>query len=133
MQIADLIIREGRAPVIAFSKWDLTEDRQMVLADLYEKTARGFCRRCAGFRAVAISGERGQGIDKLMENVVKTHEIWNRRISTGPPQPWLEGVIAHQRRLPFPGRRLKVKYGAGEDPPPGFVVSLFAARRHAAI
>src|SRR5690606_18264979 len=30
LQIADLIIREGRAPVIAFNKWDLIEDRQAV-------------------------------------------------------------------------------------------------------
>src|SRR5690606_38603186 len=89
---------------IAFNKWDLIEDRQMVLADLYEKTAR-LLPQVRGIRAVPISGERGQGIDKLMENVVKTHEIWNRRISTGRLNRWLTGVIAHQPPPAVSGRR----------------------------
>ena len=40
LQIADLIIREGRAPVIAFSKWDLIDEPQQLLAELREKTTR---------------------------------------------------------------------------------------------
>ena len=123
LQIADLIIREGRAPIIAFNKWDLIEDRQMVLADLYEKTAR-LLPQVRGIRAVPISGERGQGLDKLMENLVATHEIWNRRISTGRLNRWLAGVIAHQPPPAVSGRRLKVKYMTQvKTRPPGFVVN----------
>src|SRR5690606_38780764 len=40
LQIADLIIREGRAPVIAFNKWDMVENPQELLAELREKTER---------------------------------------------------------------------------------------------
>ncbi|MCB1454306.1 MAG: ribosome biogenesis GTPase Der, partial [Rhizobiaceae bacterium] len=40
LQIADLIVREGRAPVIAFNKWDLIDEPQELLAELREKTAR---------------------------------------------------------------------------------------------
>src|SRR6187431_2713876 len=40
LQLADLIIREGRAAVIAFNKWDLIERPQEALAELREKTAR---------------------------------------------------------------------------------------------
>ncbi|TIT84556.1 MAG: GTP-binding protein, partial [Mesorhizobium sp.] len=40
LQIADLIIREGRAPVIAFNKWDLIDNPQELLAELREKTER---------------------------------------------------------------------------------------------
>jgi GTPase len=40
LQIADLIAREGRAPVIAYSKFDLVEDRQAKLAELREMTDR---------------------------------------------------------------------------------------------
>ena len=46
LQIADLVAREGRAPVIAFNKWDLIEDRQSLLAELRERRS-GFCRSCA--------------------------------------------------------------------------------------
>jgi GTP-binding protein len=47
LQIADLIIREGRAPVIAFNKWDLIDNPQQLLAELREKTER-FPPRPAG-------------------------------------------------------------------------------------
>lgn len=123
LQIADLIIREGRAPVIAFNKWDLIDNPQMVLADLREKTER-LLPQVRGLRAVAISGETGYGIEKLMEAVAKTDEVWNRRISTGRLNRWLEGVLAHHPPPAVAGRRLKVKYMTQvKARPPGFVVS----------
>ncbi|MCO4318531.1 ribosome biogenesis GTPase Der [Phyllobacterium sp. 21LDTY02-6] len=123
LQIADLIIREGRAPVIAFNKWDLVENRQMVLADLREKTDR-LLPQVRGIRAVPISGERNQGIDKLMAAVAATDEMWNRRISTGRLNRWLEGVIAHHPPPAVAGRRLKIKYITQvKTRPPGFVIS----------
>jgi len=123
LQIVDLVIREGRAPVIAFNKWDLIENRQEVLADLREKTER-LLPQVRGLRAVTISGETGQGIDKLMENVALTHEIWNRRVSTGKLNRWLEGVVTHHPPPAVSGRRLKIKYMTQvKTRPPGFVVS----------
>lgn len=123
LQIADLIIREGRAPIIAFNKWDLVEDRQMVLADLREKTER-LLPQVRGLRAVPISGERGQGLDKLMENVAITDEVWNSRVSTGKLNRWLEGVITHHPPPAVAGRRLKIKYMTQvKTRPPGFIVS----------
>ena len=41
LQIVDFVLREGRAAVLAFNKWDLIDDPQAVLADLREKTERG--------------------------------------------------------------------------------------------
>ncbi|MBB2969965.1 ribosome biogenesis GTPase Der [Mesorhizobium sp. RMAD-H1] len=123
LQIVDLIVREGRAPVIAFNKWDLIENRQEILADLREKTER-LLPQVRGIRAVTISGETGQGIDKLMENVALTHEIWNRRVSTGKLNRWLEGVVTHHPPPAVSGRRLKIKYMTQvKTRPPGFVVS----------
>ncbi|GAB1581218.1 ribosome biogenesis GTPase Der [Phyllobacterium phragmitis] len=123
LQIVDLVIREGRAPVIAFNKWDLIENRQEVLADLREKTER-LLPQVRGIRAVTISGETGQGIDKLMENIALTHEIWNRRVSTGKLNRWLEGVVTHHPPPAVSGRRLKIKYMTQvKTRPPGFVVS----------
>jgi GTP-binding protein len=123
LQIIDLIIREGRAPIIAFNKWDLIEDRQALLADLREKTER-LLPQVRGIRAVPISGETGHGIDKLMESVEMTHRIWNTRISTGRLNRWLEGVITHHPPPAVAGRRLKVKYMTQvKTRPPGFMVS----------
>lgn len=123
LQIADLIIREGRAPVLAFNKWDLIENRQELLAELREKTER-LLPQVRGLQAVPVSAETGRGLDKLMEAIEKTHRVWNRRVSTGKLNRWLEGVLAHHPPPAVAGRRLKIKYITQvKTRPPGFVVS----------
>jgi GTP-binding protein len=123
LQIADLIAREGRAPVIAFNKWDLIEAPQQALADLREKAER-LLPQLRGIRAVPVSAETGRGLDKLMQAVIGTHRIWNSRISTGRLNRWLETVLAHHPPPAVAGRRLKIKYVTQvKTRPPGFVLS----------
>jgi GTP-binding protein len=123
LQIADLITREGRAPVIAFNKWDLIDNPQELLAELREKTER-LLPQVRGIQAVTVSAETGRGLDKLMESVIKTHKVWNSRVSTGKLNRWLEGILAHHPPPAVAGRRLKIKYVTqAKTRPPGFVVS----------
>ena len=123
LQIADLIAREGRAPVIAFNKWDLIDNPQELLAELREKTER-LLPQVRGVQAVPVSGETGRGLDRLMQSVMKTHEVWNTRVSTGRLNRWIEGVLAHHPPPAVAGRRLKVKYITQvKTRPPGFVLS----------
>ncbi|MCZ2328446.1 ribosome biogenesis GTPase Der [Bartonella sp. F02] len=123
LQITDLVIREGRVPIIAFNKWDLIHNRQETLAELYEKCAR-LLPQIRGLRAVPLSGQYGQGIDKLMENITMIHRVWNRRVSTGKLNRWLESVVARHPPPTIAGRRLKVKYITQvKTRPPGFVIS----------
>ncbi|AGF74220.1 GTP-binding protein [Bartonella australis AUST/NH1] len=123
LQISDLVIREGRVPIIAFNKWDLIKNRQETLTDLYNKCAR-LLPQIRGLRAVPVSGQYGQGIDKLMENITMVHHVWNRRISTGKLNRWLETVIAHHPPPVVSGRRLKIKYMTQiKTRPPGFMIS----------
>lgn len=123
LQIADLIVREGRAPVIAFNKWDLIDNPQELLAELREKTGR-LLPQVRGIQAVTVSAETGRGLDRLMEAVIRTHKVWNSRVSTGKLNRWLEGILAHHPPPAVAGRRLKVKYVTqAKTRPPGFVVS----------
>jgi GTP-binding protein len=123
LQIADLIVPQGRAPVIAFNKWDLIENPQEALAELREKTAR-LLPQARGIRAVTVSAETGRGLDRLMEAVEETHRVWNRRVSTGKLNRWLEGILAHHPPPAVAGRRLKIKYITQvKTRPPGFVLS----------
>lgn len=123
LQIADLVIREGRALVIAFNKWDLIETPQATLADLREKTER-LLPQVRGVQAVTVSAETGRGLDRLMEAVVRTHEVWNRRVSTGRLNRWLEGAVAQHPPPAVAGRRLRLKYMTQvKTRPPGFVLS----------
>jgi GTP-binding protein len=123
LQIVDLVLREGRAAVLAFNKWDLVEDAQAVLADLREKTER-LLPQARGIRAVPISGQTGYGLDKLMQNIIETDRIWNKRISTARLNRWLEGVQIQHPPPAVSGRRLKLKYMTQvKARPPAFMVS----------
>ncbi|MCM2403595.1 ribosome biogenesis GTPase Der [Rhizobium sp. S153] len=123
LQIADLVLREGRAAVLAFNKWDLVEDPQAVLADLREKTER-LLPQARGIRAVPISGQTGYGLDKLMQNIIDTDRVWNRRISTAKLNRWLEHQQIQHPPPAVSGRRIKLKYMTQvKARPPAFMVS----------
>ncbi|MBK8458654.1 MAG: ribosome biogenesis GTPase Der [Phyllobacteriaceae bacterium] len=123
LQIADFVVREGRAAVIAFSKWDLVEDPQARLRELRE-TADRLLPQIRGCLSVPISAETGKGLDRLLEAVVAAHRVWNRRISTGKLNRWLGAVLAAHPPPAVSGRRLKLRYiTQAKTRPPGFVVS----------
>ncbi|MGG7519047.1 ribosome biogenesis GTPase Der [Allorhizobium undicola] len=123
LQIVDLVLREGRAAVLAFNKWDLVEESQQVLADLREKTER-LLPQARGIRAVPISGQTGYGLEKLMQNIIDTDRVWNKRISTARLNRWLEGVQVQHPPPAVSGRRLKLKYMTQvKARPPAFMIS----------
>ncbi|MDM9628902.1 ribosome biogenesis GTPase Der [Rhizobium sp. S152] len=123
LQLADLVIREGRAAVLAFNKWDLIEDPQAVLADLREKTER-LLPQARGIRAVPISGQTGRGLDKLMQSIVDTDMVWNKRVSTAKLNRWLDAITTQHPPPAVSGRRLKLKYMTQvKARPPAFMIS----------
>lgn len=123
LQIVDLVLREGRAAVLAFNKWDMIEDRQAVLADLREKTDR-LLPQARGIRAVPLSGQTGWGLDKLMQSVIDTDKIWNKRISTARLNKWLEQTQIQHPPPAVSGRRIKLKYMTQvKARPPAFMIS----------
>ncbi|MEM6463149.1 MAG: ribosome biogenesis GTPase Der [Pseudomonadota bacterium] len=123
LQIADLVVREGRAPVIAFNKWDAIRNRSETLKDLREKTTR-LLPQVRGVAAVPISGLTGSGLDRLMRHTVETHRVWNRRIPTARLNRWLEAVQAQHPPPAVSGRRIRLKYMTQiKARPPAFLVS----------
>ncbi len=123
LQLVDLVIREGRAAVLAFNKWDLVEDPQAVLAELREKTDR-LLAQARGIRAVPISGQTGYGLEKLMQAVIDTDRVWNRRISTAKLNRWLDTQQIQHPPPAVSGRRLKLKYMTQiKARPPAFMIS----------
>ena len=86
LTIADMAAEEGRALVIAVNKWDLVADRQRKLKDLRE-TAEERLAQVSGVPLVAVSALAGQGLDRLMAQVLASYEIWNRQDTYAPAQP----------------------------------------------
>ena len=123
IQIVDLVLREGRAAVLAFNKWDLVEDPQALLAELREKTER-LLPQARGIRAVPIAGQTGYGLEKLMQSITDTDRVWNKRISTARLNRWLDSQTTQHPPPAVSGRRLKLKYMTQvKARPPAFMIS----------
>ena len=121
LQIADLVESEGRAIVIALDKWDLVDERQRTMADLKDQAAR-LLPQLAGVMLVPVSGVTGEGIDKLMEAVVRAYAIWNRRVSTGRLNRWLPEILERHPPPAVAGRRVKLRYlTQAKARPPTFI------------
>ena len=122
LTIADLVAREGRALVIALNKWDLIDDPNAVLPRLREEAER-LLPQIRGAPVIAVSGATGRGLDNLLRAVLATHEVWNKRISTGRLNRWLEGVIDANPPPAVSGRRIKIRYMTQPKArPPHFVL-----------
>src|SRR5204863_921657 len=81
LRIADLVEREGRAIMLAVNKWDLVERRSGAVQKLREE-ADHWLPQIAGVAICAVSALRGEGVDRLMQAVVESYAVWNRRIAT---------------------------------------------------
>jgi GTP-binding protein len=126
LQIADLVVREGRGLVLAINKWDLVEDRQAYTAKLNEMVER-LLPQVRGVPMVFFSGLTGRGMQRLMPAIAHVQELWNKRIPTSALNRWLDEAL---RRHPPPsvkGRRMAVRYMTQiKSRPPTF--ALFAPR-----
>ncbi|MGE0005251.1 MAG: ribosome biogenesis GTPase Der [Parvibaculaceae bacterium] len=118
LTLADLAAREGRAVVIALSKWDMVEDKQKRLRDVKEDMAE-ILPEIRGVAIVPVSARQEKGLDRLMEAVFTAHEKWNKRIPTGQLNRWLETMLERNPPPAPSGRRIKIRYATqvGARPP----------------
>jgi GTP-binding protein len=126
LQIADLVVREGRALVYVLSKWDLVEDPQARLKAFIEEADR-VLPQLRGTPVVALSAETGRGLDRLMPAVIKVHGDWSTKVKTRDLNDWLHMAVQRHPPPAVNGKRIKPKYVAQTKArPPTFV--LFATR-----
>jgi GTP-binding protein len=109
LTLADLAAQEGRAVVLALSKWDLVEDKQKRLKVVKEDIA-DILPEIRGVTIVPLSAQQEKGLDKLMEAVFAAVEKWNTRISTGQLNRWLEKILERNPPPAPAGRRIKIRY-----------------------
>ncbi len=126
LQIADLIVEEGRALVVAVNKWDLVREPAKRLNELKE-TCERLLPQIRGVPLVPISGLSGRGLDKLMAAVFTAEELWNRRLPTRALNEWLQAAVEAHPPPAVSGRRLKLRYLTEANArPPTFI--LFCSR-----
>ncbi len=128
LQIADLVVREGRALVIGLNKWDLLPpaERDRTLATLREEAER-LLPQIRGVDLVPVSGHTGKGFGKLTTAIEQAEARWNMRVPTARLNRWF-GEVAERHPPPaVRGRRIKLRYlTQAKARPPTFV--LFASQ-----
>ena len=122
LQIADLVVREGRGLVLVASKWDLVENKSALAKALRERLDR-LLPNARGAPLVLLSGLTGRGADRLMPAVAKVHDDWTARVKTGDLNRWLRHTIEHHPPPAIHGKRIKPRYMAQiKARPPTFVL-----------
>ena len=121
LQLGRLIEREGRACVLALTKWDAVADRAAARQATADRLERGMAQM-KGITTVACSGLTGAGVDKLLPAVRAAHAVWNTRVGTGALNRWFEDALERHALPLVDGRRLKLRYMTqAKARPPTFV------------
>jgi GTP-binding protein len=123
LAIADLVEREGRALVLALNKWDLIDNEKEHLEEMRYRVAKTL-PQLSGVPLVPLSAELGRHVGKVIQAALEAYAIWNKRISTGQLNRWLEAALAQHAPPLVNGRRLKFRYmSQSKTRPPTFYLS----------
>jgi GTP-binding protein len=122
LQIANLVLREGRGLVYCVTKWDSVTVPNEARREM-EHLAKVALPQAEGAQLVTVSGEQRRGLDKLMDACLKTHKDWSARVKTRSLNDWL-GYVTQKHPPPAPdGKRIKPRYMAQmKTRPPTFVL-----------
>ena len=109
LQIADHVVEEGRALVVAVNKWDEVDDKKEALAEFQYKLETSLAQ-IKDVPFVTVSALNGKNIDRLLETILQTYTVWNKRISTGRLNRWLAGMESRNPAPLVSGRPNRLKY-----------------------
>ncbi|SEH13613.1 GTP-binding protein [Sphingopyxis sp. YR583] len=122
LRIADKVLQEGRALIVALNKWDIAEDPSALFNGVRTALDDGLSQ-VKGVPVLSISGATGKGIDTLVKVAFEQREIWTNRVSTARLNRWFEGAVDNNPPPAPGGKRIKLRYiTQARTRPPTFVV-----------
>jgi len=122
LHIADRVLQEGRALIVALNKWDIAEDPSSLFNGVRTALEDGLSQ-VKGVPVLSISGATGKGIDTLIRVAFEQREIWNNRVSTARLNRWFENAVETNPPPAPGGKRIKLRYVTqARTRPPTFVV-----------
>lgn len=122
LQIAEHIVNEGRALIIAVNKWDAVRDKDAARAQILEKLEFSLAQ-IKDVPVVTLSALHGKNVERVLRSALDVYEVWNRRTTTGKLNRWL-GVMESRNPAPLvDGRQNRLKYIAQiKTRPPTFAL-----------
>nr|WP_235750638.1 ribosome biogenesis GTPase Der [Nigerium massiliense] len=120
LKILTMVEEAGKAMVIAFNKWDLTDDeRRRYLAREVEQDIQAF----SWAPQLNISALSGRGVDKLGRAIREALEGWETRVTTGQLNSFLGRVAAAHPHPVRGGKQSRILFGTqAQTAPPTFVL-----------
>ena len=126
LRIADRVLEEGRALVIAINKWDVAEHASSLFNGIRTALDEGLAQ-VKGVPLLTVSAATGKGIDQLLAAAFETRAAWSKRVGTGELNRWFERALEANPPPAPGGKRIKLRYVTqAKTRPPGFV--LFGTR-----
>ncbi len=127
--IVSMAVEEGRASLIVVNKWDLVDGGRGTITRLRERLGDSL-PQAKGIEIVPVSALTGKRLENLLPAVFSVHEVWNRRVMTGPLNRWLNETVDHHPPPAVRRHRPRFRYVTqAKARPPTFV--LFVSRPEA--
>jgi len=122
LRIADRVLQEGRALIVALNKWDIAEDPSALFNGVRNALDDGLAQ-VKGVPVLTVSGATGKGIDTLVRVAFEQRAIWTNRVPTAKLNRWFEGAVSANPPPAPGGKRIKLRYiTQARTRPPTFVV-----------
>jgi GTP-binding protein len=122
LRIADHVLQEGRALLIAINKWDIAHDHSSLFQGIRGALEEGLAQ-ARGVPLLAVSAKTGKGLDQLLAAAFEVREIWSKRVGTGELNRWFEQAIENNPPPAPGGKRIKLRYITQVNTrPPSFVI-----------
>lgn len=126
LRIADRVLEEGRALVIALNKWDVADEPSKLFNGVRTALDEGLAQ-VRGVPLLTVSAATGRGIEQLLAAAFDTRAAWSKRVGTGELNRWFERAIEANPPPAPGGKRIKLRYlTQAKTRPPGFI--LFGTR-----
>ena len=122
LRIADRVLEEGRALIIALNKWDVAENASSLFNGVKKALEDGLSQ-VKGVTVLTVSAATGKGIDQVIQAAFDTRDAWSKRVGTGELNRWFERAIEANPPPAPGGKRIKMRYVTQvKTRPPSFVI-----------
>ncbi len=127
--IAELVVEEGRALVLAANKWDAVADRAAALKQITDRLQHSL-PQVRGLPVVTVSAATGRNLEALAKACLTIHAAWNTRIATAEINRWLQAATDQHPPPLVQGRRVRIRYATQIKARPP-TLALFTSRPEA--
>ncbi|WP_454598562.1 ribosome biogenesis GTPase Der [Qipengyuania sp. SM2507] len=118
LKIADMVLQEGRALMVAINKWDIAEDASGLFNGVRAALDDGLAQ-VRGVPLLAVSAKTGKGLDTMLSAAFEIRTSWSKRVPTAALNRWFDDALEANPPPAPKGRRIKLRYitQVGTRPP----------------